>query len=612
MKKFITAIILVPNLLLAQVHFKRTNFKLPLKSRVEVSKITQDFFPQLQVVEKPLPGGINKKTQKSGEPDGSMLYSETPQNNSLTPAGLGLNFLGNGFDNSTPNDNDLAISNGGKIVSVINSSLFFYDVPTSTALQTVSYAAFMDGLNLPNDQFDPKVVYDPINDRFITVCLNGFTDSTSSILLGFSQTNDPQGIWNLYALPGNPLDNILWTDYPIVAMSESELFITVNLLYNDSSWQTGFNETVIWQIKKQNGYESLDLAASLTNEITFDGRPIRNLCPVKGGSALYGPDMNFLSNRNFQDGSDTLFLLNLSDTIGAENFAVSIKQLNADANYYLAGEARQSGVHRFATNDSRILGAFYENEKIQFVQNCRDTITGFSAIFHGVVTNLTDDFPEVHGQVVADTTLDIGYPNISYLGNGPTDDMAIISFDHSSPTVKAGCSAVKTDGLGNYSNILKIIDGTSYVNVLGDNIERWGDYSGSQRKYNQPGEVWMSGYFGYSVGFNKYHRAYIGQVLLNPPPVGLGTENNSKIEANVYPNPTPEFVQVDFVLTNAKYLFIELYNSDGSLVKTLMREFAKPGKNQFTFSISDLASGNYILKISDGKMNILSKSIMKQ
>ena len=96
-------------------------------------------------------------------------------------------------------------------------------------------------------------------------------------------------------------------------------------------------------------------------------------------------------------------------------------------------------------------------------------------------------------------------------------------------------------------------------------------------------------------------------------PMGkLGKEDYNKMEANIYPNPTPEFVQVDFVLTNAKYLFIELYNADGSLVKTLMREFAKSGKNQFTFSISDLASGNYILKISDGKMNILSKSIVKQ
>jgi Secretion system C-terminal sorting domain len=612
MKKIVFLIVLIPSGLFAQVKFKKTDFAIPLKNNVEVRNITQDFFPQLQVIEKPLPGGIEKKNQKSDQPNPHFANGETPQNNILSPAGLGLNFLGNAYDNSTPNDNDLAISNGGKIISVINTSLFFYDVPTNTALQTISYAAFMDGLDLPNDQFDPKVIYDPINDRFVTVCLNGFTDSTSSILIGFSQTNDPQGTWNLYALPGNPLNNILWTDYPIIAMTEKELFITVNLLYNDSSWQTGFNESIIWQVKKQNGYDGAELAANLTNEISFDGRPIRNLCPVKGGSTMYGSEMYFLSNRNFQEESDTIFLVNLSDTIGAENFSISIKQLNADANYYLAGEARQSGVHRFATNDSRILGAFIENEKIQFVQNCKDTTTGFTAVFHGVITNLEDETPQVHGQVVADTTLDIGYPNISYIGNGLDDDRAIISFNHSSPTVKAGCSAIKTDGLGNYSDILKIVNGASYVNVLGDEIERWGDYSGSQRKYNQPGEVWMNGYYGFSIGFNKYHRAYIGQVLLDPLPVGLLVERKQGFEATVYPNPTPEFVQVDFILVSAKYVFIELYKIDGSLVKTLMREFAKPGKNQFSFSMQDLSSGNYTLKIHDGKSNIVSKSIVKE
>ncbi|MBL0052360.1 MAG: hypothetical protein IPP29_13025 [Bacteroidetes bacterium] len=45
----------------------------------------------------------------------------------------------------------------------------------------------------------------------------------------------------------------MWTDFPMMALTNDELFITVNLLYPDSSWQTGFNETIIWQVNKHDG-----------------------------------------------------------------------------------------------------------------------------------------------------------------------------------------------------------------------------------------------------------------------------------------------------------------------------------------------------------------------
>src|SRR5690606_38466729 len=119
------------------------------------------------------------------------------------------------------------------------------------------------------------------------------------------------------SLPGNPLNNNLWSDYPLIAITKKELFFTVNLLYEDSTWQKGFVETLIWQMRKDSGYVGKNLAAHLHSDIKYNNRPLRNICPVKGGSRTYGPSMYFLSNRNFAAQNDSVFLLKIADTAGA-------------------------------------------------------------------------------------------------------------------------------------------------------------------------------------------------------------------------------------------------------------------------------------------------------
>jgi hypothetical protein len=573
-----------------------------------------DYAAKILCIEKPLPAGAEGSKnlyQKKSTNHLQERAAATP----LPPMARGKHFLGNAFGNSTPNDNDLAISNGGKIVSVINTNLFFYDVNTDSVLGTQSYDAFTAPLGAYADVFDPKVLYDPVEDKFITVILNGFTDTTTSIILGFSQSNDPMGLWNLYSLPGNPLNNGTFSDYPMISLSEKELFLTINLVIPDSTWQTGFNETLIWQINKQDGFSGASISTVMHNGITFNGKPIRNLCPVRGGSQLYGPDMYFLSNRNFETQGDTIFLVRTTDTIGSPNFSIEVKQLNSNADYFLAGDARMAGVHVFATNDSRILGAFYENNQIQFVQNSMDTNTTFCAVYHGIISNLQASNPTVNGKIIGDTLCDFGYPNIAYAGNGAGNNNAVIGFNHTAPTVKPGCSAIKSDGNFNYTPVLKITDGaTSYVNVLSTLQERWGDYSGIQTKYNHPGEIWMSGYYVYASGFNRLHRAYIGQVLADsiPNTAGIYPSMEANLDGQIFPNPSADFFSLDINLEKAHYLSFDLYDIQGKRITTLMRDWVKPGKNVFTFSTRDLDAGTYLLRVTHQGESMFTGKVMKE
>ncbi|MBC7694442.1 MAG: T9SS type A sorting domain-containing protein [Burkholderiales bacterium] len=603
-------------LVFGQTKTSRNYFSHAKKATVNFENITQDFSPTLLVTEMPKPG--SKKIVYYNYPANKQNQKLSNSQTILSNLNLGTNFFANPYSASTPTDNDIAISDSGMIVSVINTNILIYNTKTSVASPVKSLAAFTTPVNNKHQEFDPKVMYDPKADRFVLMCPVGFVDTTSKIIVGFSQTNDPNGNWNLYTLPGNPLNNNLWSDYPMISMTEKELFLSINLLYNDSSWQTGFVETVIWQMKKDSGYAGLPLGSYLHSNIKFNGKAIRNLCPAKGGSKLYTPNMFFVSNRNLASQNDTVFVVEVTDTIGAPTITVNTKAIVINQSYYFPPSGRQTvATQSLATNDARNLGAFYENNKIQYVHNTNNPINNHVTIYYGVIDNPQNTVPTATGYIINNDSVDFAYPNISYAGLNNTDNTAIISFDHSSNKLFAGISAIKADAAGNFSNVLRIKNGINFVNVLSGNLERWGDYSGSQRRYNKPGEVWMSGYYGYNVSaFNKNkHGAWVAQLAVDPGMVtGITTasEENASNGALIFPNPAQELFAVDIHLEHPEYLSFELYDVNGKLVELLLRDWVKTKDNTFNFSIRDIAKGIYFLKITGNHNTIITKKIVKQ
>ncbi len=613
---YILLFLLIVNLVFSQTNTSRKYFSHPKQTTVNFSNINQDFNPTLLVREMPKPG--SKKIEYYNYPATNDSHKKSQKSQTLLPdVNLGTNFFANPYSNSTPTDNDIAISDSGMIVSVINTNIYIYNTKTSTASPVKSLAAFTTPVNSKHQEFDPKVMYDPKADRFVLMCPVGFVDTTSKIIVGFSQTNDPNGNWNLYTLPGNPLNNNLWSDYPMISMTEKELYLSINLLYNDSSWQTGFVETVIWQMKKDSGYAGLPLGSYLHHNIKYNGKAIRNLCPAKGGSKLYGPNMFFVSNRNLASQNDTIFVVEVTDTIGAPTNTVLTKALITPQPYYFPPSGRQTiATQSLATNDARNLGAFYENNKIQYVHNTKNPLNNHVSIYYGTIDNPQSASPTINGYIIDNDTVDFAYPNISYAGLNASDNTAIISFDHSSNKLFPGISAIKVDANGNFSNVLRIKNGAAYVNVLSDNLERWGDYSGSQRRYNKPGEVWISGYYGYTINSitnkNK-HGAWIAQLGIDPGMVtGLVNEPvKNETPSLVFPNPAQDLFNVDIHLTQPEYLSFELYDSNGKLVEILLRDWVKTKDNTFNFSLRDVSKGIYFIKITGNKTSI-TKKIIKQ
>jgi hypothetical protein len=617
-QKFILAFFILLSVeVVSQTNSQYQPFLIPKSSTVNVSDIKEDWNPVLQNKEMRKPGGKSEKAKlqhikdslRIVYPKKSINRNSSRNDQSIGGPYIGKNFIGNVYNYNTPNDNDIAVSNGNKIISVMNSTLFKYNLNTDSTLGTISLDAFSATLSNPNDKFDPKVLYDPVSDKYIVSFLNGFTDTTSSITVAFSQTNDPNGNWNLYQLPGNPFNNNLWTDFPMMAITNQELFITVNLLYPDSSWQTGFNESIIWQINKASGYNGQQLNSLVHNHIQLNGRNVRNLCPVKGGIDVYGPDMYFLSDRNLDAQNDTVFLVHLTDTINAPSQSLTVTSLISNTSYFVPPAASQPGpgTQLLETNDSRILGAFLENDKIQYVHNCMDTATGNAAIYHGIVSNVSSS-PSLAASIISDTLLEFGYPNISYIGVGSSDNTAIINFNHTALTVFPGVSALTSDGNGNYSSPTTIKTGANYFGILAGN-ERWGDYSGSQRKYDQSNTVWINGMYATS---GKKNNTWIAELSLNTFAGISSLKTNNSNQLSLYPNPTFDMMNIEFSIEKTDYLSFELYDLNGKLIKLLMRDRVKAGKNDFSFSTNPLNAGIYLLKISSGNREIFSKKIIKE
>jgi type IX secretion system substrate protein len=351
------------------------------------------------------------------------------------------------------------------------------------------------------------------------VFLNGFTPATSYIIVAFSSSTNPNDPWNLFALSGNPLNDNTWSDYPAVAITKDELFITINQLNPDSSWQTGFVQTLIWQMDKNAAFDGdTTINTLLWSDIKFAGKTIRYFTPMKGGTGPKGPNMYFLSNQNFGINTDTIFVAEISDNISSNAAAIDVKRTNSSVKYGMPPQGRQTGGHILDTNDDRILGGFYENGKIQFVGNTAwypiaypDTFL-YAGIYHGFVDSLDSDQPVVTANIIydPDTILDLGYPNIAFSGNQYCEDEAIITFNYTAPSVFSGSSAIYYANDGSYSDFVTLKTGDNYVDILAGTYERWGDYSGIQRKFNEEGVVWASTSWGNT---NKRNATWISELF---------------------------------------------------------------------------------------------------
>jgi len=526
----------------------------------------------------------------------------------------------------TPSDNTLAVSDDGFLITSWNTEIYAYDLNADTAMYlpgafrpAITFSSFSP---LPtNSPFDPKLLYNPKENKFVLVFLSGRTPTDSKIMVAFSTTSNPTDPWNVYELDGAPINSTTWTDYPAIAMNDNELFLTINLVIINQPWETGFDRTLIWQMDLEAGFNGdATLPSNLISEVKYNNRYLRYLCPVQNGEGPSGDKMHFISNRNYPQLSDSIVLTNDSVflvTVSGDmnsNPTVDVKHITSPIPYITPPRANQPNGHIFETNDGRVLGGILMDETIQFVASTRDVNSGYPILMHGFIDNISSANPTMKANLINHEYLELGYPNITCVGTGSNLQDVVIGFNHTADTVFSGYSVVYYNGTSNeYSDILQIKKGEGYVDMhAGTSSERWGDYFGIQRKYNEPGKVFTCGYWGQA---NNKNAMSVDELITQNyifPSVSEIKEN--KISANVYPNPTIEsnpILNVDFKLDDSQYVKIYINDVNGKTHKTFLNDFVKKGENRIQLSTENLSKGSYLLVIEPINGEKLVKPIVK-
>jgi hypothetical protein len=361
----------------------------------------------------------------------------------------------------------------------------------------------------------------------------------------------------------------------------------------DSSWQAGFKQTLIYQVRKEDGYNGDSLLSyQIWDSIKYNNRYLRCLYPLNPGDTLQGPSQYFLSNRNFDVVNDSIFLVQVPDTIGSADSFLRITPLVSSLNYGVPPNGRQPDTSKtLATNDGRVLGGFIKNDEIQFVSTSVNTSSGSSGIYHGTISNFRTS-PVVTGRIFSIDTLDFGYPNVSFTGNVFGLNHAIISFEYTGPTTFPGMGAVLFDG-ANFSDMVKVKTGEGSINRLGQKEQRWGDYSGSQPDWNGIGAVWIEGIFG------RKDRLYGNYMARLSSPFKVGVPNVTpvaKSTAKLFPNPAFEYISFEFTVEVEQGFSFMVYDAQGRVVDKLTDHPCKSGRNLITFNTAPLPPGTYFLK----------------
>ena len=515
----------------------------------------------------------------------------------------------NGYNDSkyTPPDNSVAVSNNGTVLSVMNSNMRIFKITGGNPLYYTSFYDMYKNVftSIKGTYFDPKVLYDPKSDRFIVVVLNGSISDSSRIVVMFSKTNDPTGSWNMYSLDGNVLQKNNWTDYPNIGISDNDLYITGNLFDNGGS----FTQAFIIQIGKAEGYNGTTLNYRNYSNLRMQNNGYAfTVIPAQYGLGTTGPEMYFAAHE--QGGGRQLSIFKIDKTLASGSAAISRLSYTYSTNYTQAGYGSQKGqTDVLNCGDTRIKQAINMNGYIHYVFTAQNANNGNTDNVYARAdlssTSLYYNYINGAGGTA------YAYPSICSLAplGSSSDTRMLISYLRSSANLYPEMAVIAVAGSGatfDYSSSIQVKAGLTGVNVLGDNVERWGDYTGLMRKYNSNDAV-FSGCYGNGGAWSTF-LADIG--LASTTGIEPVAQANDEEAINMYPNPTVDRFDVKFKQRSRGPVYIALYDIQGRQVAILHNAVEDEGEKTFSFNRASLPAGSYTLQIRVNGKDVSSKKLV--
>ncbi len=546
-------------------------------------------------------------TERKKQYESNSTNSDAHGSRSVTATAPVLlsSFEGNDDSGSSPPDNTMAISDSGYVVSMINSTISYYDEQGNSNFEDVNFFTFLSGVGVNSFLFDPRVIYDPVAERFILVILSGNDSQTSNVVVGFSQSQNPEDGWWFYKISGEMV-NGSWFDYPNIGISNHDLFISGNL-FNDND---NFVSPALLQIKKEDGFSGGDLDYEIFTNFTSNQNGIGfSMIPASYGfDGGYGPGIFLISTS--AGGNNVFRLFEVTDSVNA-NQVLNMYTLSTSF-YNAPGSAAQLNTNiRLDTGDSRAEHAFYADGIIHFVFNTENT-QGFSVIRYYRVDpqNMTSEFVTFE-----ESLMDCSYPALAPIGLGDTSKSVIIAYERSGASIYPEIRAFSVNEDMEVSGSTLVTAGVSPIvgNGLSD-IFRWGDYAGVSRQHNDTlPSVWFTACYGrnerygnriFELGLSSNGQApsggFFGTPLVGPAPLTTTYKTGTILNGIdslrwSFPDGNPS----TGVLNEINVLYEDVGNYDAQLI--LYNEFGTDTITKIDYvSVQDFPIADFTSDITTG------------
>ncbi|MCL5966618.1 MAG: hypothetical protein M1550_05365, partial [Deltaproteobacteria bacterium] len=406
----------------------------------------------------------------------------SPSRQALAPMApaTDASFAGLG-DPPSPNDaippDTMGAAGPNHLVSLLNTEFGIFS-KSGTLLNRVTLDAFwLSVLSvLPPSvfPFDPRVIYDQHNGRFLAISVAGDNSSSSSLLVAVSDTSDPllDGWVKVSIDAASNADNaaaIGWADYPALGVDNTNIYVSANMFYDNND----FLYSKVWVIPKSQfrpGIPPVPLQ-------WWEFRDFPGMDSSMQPAHTFGtPQAEYFIS---EGGLNQLSLASIDNIAGTPNWnpPVSVavtpySDISSISGSYLNSEViPQSGTtKKIDAGDTRLLNAVWQNGRIWTTHHVANA--GKTEVAWYRIDPLTKGV--VQGRIT-DPNRWFFYPSIAVNMNG---DIAI-GFSGSSPTDYAGAYyTVLTSPTWAAQPVTLLKSGVaSYYKTLSGTVNRWGDYS---------------------------------------------------------------------------------------------------------------------------------------
>lgn len=420
-------------------------------------------------------------------------------------------------DNDTVIPPDTQGAAGPNDLMVTLNSQVSIQSKSGTPSSTVSLDTFWNSLSGVSGVFDPRLAYDPYNNRWIFAAGSNAETASSSLLVGVSQTSDPAGKWNLYKtiVDGTGTN---WGDYPSMGFNKDWVVVDLNLFKISNNSFSGGNIYAFSKADLYAGASSVRLA-TFADANAFSEAPAATYDNTLATAYLV---QEWNSNSG---GSGFLSISTITGAVGSEVYtaeAAFAGTPNPWDNSPPGGAdfAPQEGSTKLIQNgDDRIINVVYRNGSLWAAQNAFLPAGGATRTAAQWWQLGIDGTVRQFGRVDDSTgTMFYAYPSIAV----NTQDDAVLGYSGFSANQYAGANysvRLAADPLNTMRSDAVLKAGEAVYYKVGGTENRWGDFSNTVVDPSNDLDIWTIQEYASSPNFpdgNNRWGTWWGKITLAP------------------------------------------------------------------------------------------------